>query len=125
MTVFGRDYPTPDGSCIRDYIHVTDLCDAHWRALQQLRAGSLSGAQAFNLGNGQGYSVQEVITAAERVTGQTIPVIDAPRRAGDPARLVADSQQARQQLGWAPQYADLETIIRHAWAWENRLKASS
>jgi UDP-glucose 4-epimerase len=102
MTVFGRDYPTPDVNCIRDYIHVTDLCDAHWHALQQLRAGSLSGAQAFNLGNGQGYSVQEVIAAAERVTGQTIPVVDAPRRAGDPARLVADSQQARQLLGWAP-----------------------
>jgi UDP-glucose 4-epimerase len=104
---------------------VADLCDAHWRALQQLRAGSLSGTQAFNPGNGQGYSVQEVITAAERVTGQTIPVINAPRRAGDPARLVADSLQARQLLGWVPQYADLETIIRHAWAWENRLKASS
>jgi UDP-glucose 4-epimerase len=118
ISVFGRDYDTPDGTCIRDYIHITDLCEAHWLAVQSLMDGA--GSQAYNLGNGNGFSVQEVIAAAGRVTGRDIPVVDAPRREGDPARLVADSRQARKALGWSPAYADLDLIIRHAWGWETR-----
>ena len=118
VSVFGRDYDTPDGTCIRDYIHIQDLCSAHWLALQSLMNGADS--QAYNLGNGNGFSVQEVINTAERVTGRKIGVVDATRRKGDPARLVADSTLARKQLGWQPQYADLATIIQHAWKWEMR-----
>jgi UDP-glucose 4-epimerase len=118
ISVFGRDYDTPDGTCIRDYIHIQDLCSAHWLALQSLMNGADS--QAYNLGNGNGFSVQEVIDTAEQVTGRKIPVMDAARREGDPARLVADSTLARKQLGWQPQYADLATIIEHAWKWEMR-----
>lgn len=121
IQVYGRDYDTPDGTCIRDYIHVQDLCAAHLLALQWLVQGQASGA--FNLGNGAGYSVQQVIDAAERVTGQRVPVVDAPRRAGDPARLVADARQAREVLGWQPRYAALEDMIRHAWQWECRMGA--
>jgi UDP-glucose 4-epimerase len=118
ISVFGRDYDTPDGTCIRDYIHIHDLCSAHWLALLSLMRGA--GSQSYNLGNGNGFSVQEVIDTAEQVTGRKIPVVDAPRREGDPARLVADSTLARKQLGWQPQYADLTTIIKHAWKWEMR-----
>lgn len=118
ISVFGRDYDTPDGTCIRDYIHIVDLCEAHWLAVRSLMEGA--GSQAYNLGNGNGFSVQEVIDTASRVTGRRIPVVDGPRREGDPARLVADSTQARQALGWTPRFADLETIIRHAWGWECR-----
>jgi UDP-glucose 4-epimerase len=118
ISVFGRDYDTPDGTCIRDYIHIQDLCAAHWLALQSLMKGDDS--QSYNLGNGHGFSVQEVIDTAEQVTGRKIPVVNAPRRDGDPARLVADSRKARDQLGWQPQYADLATIIGHAWQWESR-----
>ena len=118
ISVFGQDYDTPDGTCIRDYIHINDLCSAHWLALQSLMSGECS--QAYNLGNGNGFSVQEVIDAAKQVTGRNIPVQHAPRRAGDPARLVADATQARQKLGWQPQYADLATIVQHAWAWEQK-----
>lgn len=118
ISVFGRDYDTPDGTCIRDYIHINDLCSAHWLALQSLMNGGPS--QAYNLGNGNGFSVQEVIDTAERVTGRKIAVVNGPRRAGDPARLVADATQARQHLGWQPQYADLATIVQHAWAWEQK-----
>ena len=118
ISVFGQDYDTPDGTCIRDYIHINDLCSAHWLALQSLMSGQSS--QAYNLGNGNGFSVQEVIDAAKQVTGRHIPVLHAPRRAGDPARLVADATQARQKLGWQPQYADLATIVLHAWAWEQK-----
>lgn len=116
--VFGRDYDTPDGTCIRDYIHIEDLCSAHWLALQSLMGGA--GSQAYNLGNGHGFSVQEVIDTAERVTGRKVPVVNEPRRAGDPARLVADASLVRQQLGWQPKFADLDTIVAHAWAWESR-----
>lgn len=116
ISVFGRDYDTPDGTCIRDYIHINDLCSAHWLALQSLMKGGLS--QRYNLGNGNGFSVQEVIDMAERITGRSIAVVNAPRRDGDPARLVADATQARKHLGWQPQFADLATIIRHAWTWE-------
>lgn len=118
ISVFGQDYDTPDGTCIRDYIHINDLCSAHWLALQSLMSGQ--GSQAYNLGNGNGFSVQEVIDAAKQVTGRHIPVQYAPRRAGDPARLVADATQARQKLGWQPQYADLATIVQYAWAWEQK-----
>ena len=118
INVFGRDYDTPDATCIRDYIHIADLCEAHWLALQSLMAGG--GSQAYNLGNGNGFSVQEVIDTACRVTGRAIKVVDGPRRAGDPARLVADSRLARKKLGWQPRYSDLSTIIEHAWKWETR-----
>jgi UDP-glucose 4-epimerase len=118
ISVFGRDYETPDGTCIRDYVHIADLCEAHWLALQSLMNGAPS--QAYNLGNGHGFSVQEVIDTAEAVTGRKIAVVNAPRREGDPARLVADATLARQQLGWKPQYADLATIVEHAWKWETR-----
>jgi UDP-glucose 4-epimerase len=116
IAVFGRDYDTPDGTCIRDYIHINDLCEAHLLALQSLLKGGSS--QRYNLGNGNGFSVQEVIDTARRVTGRPIAVRDAPRREGDPARLVADATLARQQLGWVPQFPDLEAIVAHAWAWE-------
>lgn len=118
ISVFGRDYDTPDGTCVRDYIHISDLCDAHWLAVSSLMDGAAS--QAYNLGNGNGFSVQEVIDVARRVTGRSIAVVDGPRREGDPARLVADAALARKCLGWVPRFADLETIIRHAWAWETR-----
>jgi UDP-glucose 4-epimerase len=118
IKVFGRDYDTPDGTCIRDYIHIADLCAAHVLALEHLVAGRPSAA--FNLGNGSGFSVQEVIDAVRRVTGRTLAVEDAPRRAGDPARLVADARLARSVLGWQPRFADLDTIVAHAWAWERR-----
>jgi UDP-glucose 4-epimerase len=118
IAVFGRDYDTPDGTCIRDYIHINDLCEAHWLALQSLMQGV--GSQRYNLGNGSGFSVQEVIDTARRVTGRPIAVRDAPRRDGDPARLVAEATLARQQLGWQPQYPDLETIVAHAWTWEHK-----
>ena len=118
IQLFGRDYDTDDGTCIRDYIHIVDLCSAHLLALQYLFNGGES--EKFNLGNGKGFSVQEVINAVEKVTGKKIKVVDAPRRAGDPARLVADSARAVEVLGWKPVYADLETIVAHAWAWESR-----
>ena len=116
ISVFGRDYDTPDGTCIRDYVHIADLCEAHWLALKWLINGGPS--QAYNLGNGNGFSVQEVIDTAEVVTGRKIAVLNAPRREGDPARLVADATLAGKQLGWQPNYADLATIIAHAWKWE-------
>jgi UDP-glucose 4-epimerase len=118
ITVFGNDYNTPDGTCIRDYIHVGDLCDAHLLALERLLQGGDS--DRFNLGNGQGYSVQEVIDAAARVTGLKIPSKRGERRPGDPARLVADSARARSRLDWRPRLVDLDTIIAHAWAWERQ-----
>jgi len=118
ITVYGRDYDTPDGTCVRDYIHVQDLCDAHLLALEGLLAGG--GSSRFNLGNGAGYSINQVIEAARRVTGREIAVLDGPRRAGDPARLVADPALARSVLGWSPQFGDLDAIIADAWAWELR-----
>lgn len=116
VTVFGSDYETPDGTCIRDYIHIQDICAAHWLGLQQLMQGASSAR--YNLGNGNGFSVREVIAAAERLSQRPIPVNYGPRRPGDPARLVADATLAKKALGWVPQYADLETIIQHAWRWE-------
>jgi UDP-glucose 4-epimerase len=116
---FGTNFPTPDGSCIRDYIHVQDLCTAHLLALKKLGEGAQT--TVYNLGNGNGHSVTEVIEAARRVTGHPIPVRDDPPREGDPPVLVADAQRARAELGWVPQYADIETIIAHAWQWERRV----
>ncbi len=118
ISVFGTDYDTPDGTCIRDYIHVSDLCDAHLLALDWLQAGEKSAA--FNLGNGQGFSVNEVIEASRRATGKEIPVTYAPRREGDPARLVADSTKIMRELGWRPRFGDLDSIVKHAWQWELR-----
>lgn len=115
ITVFGDDYETPDGTCIRDYVHVTDLTDAHSLALDYLAGGGES--DAFNLGNGAGFSVREVITAAEAVVGQAISSVIAGRRAGDPARLVASGAKAEAVLGWKPARSDLDNIIRTAWRW--------
>jgi UDP-glucose 4-epimerase len=118
IEIFGRDYDTPDGTAIRDYIHIVDLCEAHLLAIRKLTSGGTS-AQ-YNLGNGNGFSVLEVVNAIEHVTGKKLTIKDAPRRAGDPARLVADATLARQELNWQPQYASLETIIEHAWQWEKK-----
>ena len=119
ISVFGRDYDTPDGTCIRDYVHISDLCSAHWLALQSLMNGA--GSQRYNLGNGQGFSVQEVIDSALRVTGCDIQVVDALRRVGDPARLVADATLAMQNLAWKPHFAELDTMLAHAWKWEQHM----
>jgi UDP-glucose 4-epimerase len=115
LKVFGNDYPTRDGTCVRDYVHVLDLADAHLRALDWMDREP--GAHRFNLGNGNGFSVLEVIEAARRVTGHDIPYEIAPRRAGDPPVLVASSAQAREKLGWTPRYDRIEPIIETAWAW--------
>ncbi|APB74762.1 UDP-glucose 4-epimerase GalE [Paenibacillus jamilae] len=115
IAVFGEDYATPDGTCVRDYIHVSDLADAHVRAVNYLREGNDS--NVFNLGNGQGFSVKEVIETARKVTGLDIPVVTEPRRAGDPAILVASSDKARSVLGWSPARTQLEDIISGAWGW--------
>ncbi len=115
ISIYGTDYDTSDGTCIRDYIHVTDLASAHILALQYLLNGGKS--DIFNLGNGVGYSVREVIEVARKVTGHSIPAIEAPRRAGDPARLVASSEKAKKILGWNPVHNSLEEIISTAWNW--------
>ena len=115
IMVFGNDYATPDGTCIRDYIHVTDLAQAHILALDYLLKGGEN--NVFNLGNGVGFSVREVVDCARKVTGHPIPEEMAPRRAGDPAQLIASSEKAMKVLGWKPQYNDLETIIATAWEW--------
>lgn len=115
LQVFGTDYDTPDGTCIRDYVHVDDLADAHVRAMD-LTARE-PGAHAFNLGNGAGFSVREVIASVGRVSGREVPFEEAPRRAGDPPVLVASSTRARDVLGWTPQYRDLDAIVRTAWDW--------
>lgn len=112
ITVFGSDYPTPDGTCLRDYIHVLDLADAHIKAVEYLESGK--GSNVFNLGNGVGFSVKEMIVAAEEATGQDIKVVIGERRAGDPAQLIASSDKARQLLGWVPQYTDVKKIIKDA-----------
>ena len=116
LQLFGQDYDTPDGTCIRDYIHVDDLASAHILAIHHLNKGGESGV--FNLGSNHGYSVNEVIQTAAKVTGKDVPLTYAPRRAGDPASLVADASLAKKTLGWQPNYTDLNLIIQHAWAWE-------
>ena len=112
VKIFGTDYPTPDGTCIRDYIHVNDLGSAHLAALEKLFEGAPSSAY---LGNGEGYSVREVIQAVEQVTKQRLQVMEGERRPGDAPFLVADSKKARRELDWLPRYSDLETMIAHAW----------
>ena len=115
VEVFGTDYPTPDGTCVRDYVHVSDLGEGHVQALEYLRGGGAS--VALNLGTGRGHSVREVIAAAERVTGRRVPVRQAPRRPGDPPVLVADPSRARALLGFAPRHAGIEDIVASAWRW--------
>jgi UDP-glucose 4-epimerase len=115
ISIFGDDYPTPDGTAIRDYIHISDLSQAHLLALDYLRGGGNS--QFINLGNGGGYSVKEVIEAARKITGRNIEAKIAPRRAGDPSRLVANAAKAREVLGWNPQFPEIEKIIESAWKW--------
>ena len=118
ITVFGDDYPTPDGTCLRDYIHVIDLADAHILALNYLRDGGES--NIFNLGNGQGFSVKEMIVAAEKVTGQKIKTEIGARRAGDPAQLIASSDKAKKILKWTPKFGDVEKVIETAWTWHKK-----
>ncbi len=113
--IFGDDYPTADGTCIRDYIHVTDLADAHVRAARALLDGA--GSTALNLGTGRGWSVRELVTTVREVTGCEFPVQVGARRPGDPPSLIADASRARHQLEWRPQYADLTAQVRHAWSW--------
>jgi UDP-glucose 4-epimerase len=136
IKIFGEDYPTPDGTCIRDYIHVSDLAEAHLLALGALEngpesgsggaSGSVSGEShdfrplVYNLGNGKGFSVREVIESARRVTGHAIPVVLEPRRPGDPAVLVASSEKAIRELGWKPRYTQLDDIVRTAWVWHQK-----
>src|SRR6478736_3733596 len=117
LKVFGEDYPTPDGTCLRDYIHVSDLADAHLKALAALERGAPS--DAFNIGTGTPHSVKSVIDTVSRVIGRPVAWESAPRRPGDPAVLYAASDRARRELGWQPQYADLEVIVRHAWQWHS------
>ena len=114
VSIFGTDYPTPDGTCIRDYIHIADLAQAHLLALQPGKSG------VFNLGNGEGCSVREVIATCERIAGVRIPVVEQPRRPGDPPRLVASATKAHQELGWKPRFPSLEDIVRTAWSWHQR-----
>ena len=121
IKIFGDDYPTPDGTCIRDYIHVSDLADAHLLALDALETPAASESRlVFNLGNGRGFSVREVIESARRVTGQPIPAEIHPRRPGDPAVLVASSEKAVRELGWKPKYMQLDEIVRTAWVWHRK-----
>jgi UDP-glucose 4-epimerase len=119
VQLFGTDYPTPDGTCIRDYIHVVDLAEAHILALTALERGSV-GSGAYNLGNGTGYSNRQVIESCRRITGHPIPVVEAPRRPGDPAALVASSDRIRKDLGWSPRYPDIDQIVDSAWRWHER-----
>ena len=121
MSIFGTDYPTPDGTGVRDYIHVEDLAAAHLSALDYLAQGGAS--TTLNCGYGHGYSVREVIQMVERVNGgKPLNVVESPRRAGDPPSLVADAQRIREVLGWSPRYDDLETIVRNQLDWEHRLQ---
>ena len=112
--IYGTDYPTPDGTCIRDYIHIVDLAQAHMRAMTPGTQGF------FNLGNGGGYSVREVIETCERITGTKIKTVEKPRRPGDPPRLVAAAEKAKRELGWQPQFPKLEEIVRTAWDWHRK-----
>jgi UDP-glucose 4-epimerase len=115
IVIFGDDYPTRDGTCVRDYIHVTDLAQAHILALKALDKGS----RTYNLGNGQGFTIQEVLETARQVTGHPIPAVVGPRRPGDPATLIASSKKIRQELGWEPRFPDLRPIVETAWKWHS------
>lgn len=118
LKIFGTDYPTPDGTAIRDYIHVADLADAHLLALGRLEKGDK--ALALNLGTGEGHSVREVIASVEKISGRKVPRVEVGRRAGDPPSLVADASRARESLGWGPKYAELDTIVEHAFRWQEK-----
>jgi len=115
IKIFGTDYPAPDGSCVRDYVYVSDLAQAHLLALKSLLSGGDSAI--YNLGNSRGYFVRDVIETARNVTGHPVPAINADRRTGDPAMLIADSKRICMELGWKPRYEDLNTIIKTAWTW--------
>ncbi len=117
LTIYGTDYATPDGTCIRDYVHVEDLASAHLLALEALAPGK---RLEYNLGTGQGYSVREVIRLAEEVTGRKVPFTEGPRRPGDPPMLVAASDKVQRELGWKPRYAELRPILETAWNWHRR-----
>jgi UDP-glucose 4-epimerase len=117
LQVFGYDFDTPDGTCIRDYVHVADLCTAHLLAIERLMSGKVPGFEAFNLGTGNGYSVKEVIETCSRITGQNIRYRIVGRRTGGPARLVASAARAHAELGWAPEFTGLEDIVETAWRW--------
>jgi len=124
ITVFGRDYATDDGTCVRDYVHINDLCTAHALALDKLTSSNNAGALSYNLGNSSGFSVQQVIDVVQTVVskdGYSVTVVDGERRAGDPAALVANAAKAKSELGWQPEYDDLEVIVSHAWGWEKKL----
>ncbi|MCF8001305.1 MAG: GDP-mannose 4,6-dehydratase, partial [Halanaerobiales bacterium] len=116
--IFGDDYETRDGTCVRDYIHVNDLATAHLLSLEAIANGGQS--RIYNLGNGAGYTVKEVIETAREVTGEKIPAEESERRPGDPAVLIASSEKIKNELGWEPQYPDLETIIKTAWQWHQK-----
>jgi UDP-glucose 4-epimerase len=116
VNIFGTDYPTPDGTCVRDYIHVSDLARAHVLALEGLQRANVS-SLIYNLGNGKGFSVREVVDVARTVTGHPIPVIESPRRPGDPAVLIASAEKIRRDLGWQPRFTDLKAIVESAWHW--------
>jgi UDP-glucose 4-epimerase len=116
ITIYGNDYPTPDGTCVRDYIHVEDLADAHLKVLERIEPGR---SLVYNVGTGVGVSVREVIEAVRTVTGHPIPVVEAPRRAGDPPVLVASAEAARRELGWKPRFTDIRSIVGSAWAWHS------
>ena len=117
IKIFGKDYPTPDGTCLRDYIHVEDLAHAHLLALKALEQKS---SVIYNIGNGQGFSVLQVIESVRRITGKPIPVVEMPRREGDPAVLVASSEKIKRELGWSPKYSELDAIIASAWEWHQK-----
>ena len=123
IQIFGNDYPTPDGTCLRDYVHVSDLTQAHLLALETLLHGG--GNSVYNLGNSTGYSVKQVIDTAREITGHAIPAVPVERRTGDPAVLVADSSRIRSELGWRPEYESLEAIIRSAWTWHQKEAAAT
>jgi len=119
--IFGHDYPTPDGSAVRDLVHVQDLSQAHLLALNALVASEVPERFIFNLGNGAGFSVKEVVASVRRITGHPVPVVEEPRRPGDPAVLIASSEKIKQELGWRPEYTKVDTIIRSAWEWHQEL----
>jgi UDP-glucose 4-epimerase len=117
VTIFGDDHPTPDGTCVRDFVHVLDLAQAHLLAMEALEQ---TGSRTYNLGNGNGFSVLQVIETCRRVTGHPIPHTIGPRRSGDPATLIASSERIRRELGWQPRFTDLEEIVRSAWEWHRQ-----
>ena len=123
LEVYGKDYNTPDGTCIRDYIHVMDLAEAHLLALESLAINQTS--NIFNIGSNNGFSVNEIIQVAEEVSKKKIPIVIGPKRKGDPSKLVADNKKISQELNWTPQYSDLKTIISTAWNWERQLTKSN